>query len=204
MASRAYESPRRTSAAAETRLAILTAALSLFKTSGYAATTIAAVAARADVSVNTVYSSVGGKPLLLVELIREAAADVRIEEAMVAVRSATTGREVLHALAEGTLDSFRSHSWLLGALYDNTGSDPVLAEAAAAAERGYSKRLAEGAARIAELGELRAEVPLDEAADALWFYFGLRAWKDLRARGWGWNRTMEWVVAQCARAVLAE
>ena len=79
---------------------------------------------------------------------------------MATVGSASTGREVLRALADGTLDSFRSHSWLLGALYDNTGVDPVLAEVAAAAEHGYSRRLAEGAARIAELGEPRSDVPL--------------------------------------------
>lgn len=204
MSPRSYQSPRRESAAAETRAAILSAAVDLFERHGYAATTVAAVAAQADVSVNTVYASVGGKSQLLVRLIEEAAGDGRIDRAMADVRAATGPQEVLKVLAEGVLDSFRSHSWLLGTLYEMTGADPLLADAAGAAEHAYSSRLAEVAARIDALGALRPGVSREDAADLLWFYFGLRAWKDLRSRGWGWERIAPWLVAQAAQAVLAD
>jgi AcrR family transcriptional regulator len=51
--------------ARRTRLAILDAARLLFTEQGYAATTIAQIAAAARVAVDTVYASVGTKPVLM-------------------------------------------------------------------------------------------------------------------------------------------
>jgi AcrR family transcriptional regulator len=53
--SRPYNSPRRREQAAATRTAILEAAHRLFERQGYAATTIAAIAADAEVATKTVY-----------------------------------------------------------------------------------------------------------------------------------------------------
>jgi AcrR family transcriptional regulator len=52
---RRYESPRRRAQAAETRKQILDAAQRLFEHQGYAATTMAAIAAEAGVALKTVY-----------------------------------------------------------------------------------------------------------------------------------------------------
>ncbi len=52
---RRYESPRRRAQAAETRRQILAAAQRLFEEHGYAATTMAAIAAEAGVALKTVY-----------------------------------------------------------------------------------------------------------------------------------------------------
>ena len=52
---RAYDSPRRREQAAATRLAILDTAQRLFERDGYAATTMAAIAAEARVALKTVY-----------------------------------------------------------------------------------------------------------------------------------------------------
>src|SRR5437868_3181359 len=52
---RAYDSPRRREQAAATRLQILEAAERLFERQGYAATTMAAIAAEAGVALKTVY-----------------------------------------------------------------------------------------------------------------------------------------------------
>jgi AcrR family transcriptional regulator len=52
---RRYESPRRRAQAAATRRAILEAAQRLFEQHGYAATTMAAIAAEAGVALKTVY-----------------------------------------------------------------------------------------------------------------------------------------------------
>ena len=62
---RPYRSPAREAGAQATRDALLQVARALFTTAGYAATTVAAVAAEAGVSVDTVYASVGRKPQLL-------------------------------------------------------------------------------------------------------------------------------------------
>jgi AcrR family transcriptional regulator len=62
---RPYRSPRREEQAAATRRAVLRAARDLFTTRGYPDTTVAEVARRAKVSVDTLYASVGRKPQLL-------------------------------------------------------------------------------------------------------------------------------------------
>jgi AcrR family transcriptional regulator len=65
---RRYESPRRREQAAATRAAILDAARRLFVDRGYAATTMAAIAAEAGVALKTVYVAFDGKAALLREL----------------------------------------------------------------------------------------------------------------------------------------
>ena len=62
---RSYDASRRREAAERTRLAILAAARALFVEHGYAGTSVQQIAARAGISVDTVYASVGRKPQLL-------------------------------------------------------------------------------------------------------------------------------------------
>ncbi len=66
---RSYSSVRRQAQARETRQSILDAALELFVASGYAATSIQAIAERAAVAVQTVYAVFGTKRELLRQLI---------------------------------------------------------------------------------------------------------------------------------------
>ena len=62
---RRYESPRRREQAAATRRDILGAAQTLFENQGYAATTMAAIAAEAGVALKTVYVAFETKSGLL-------------------------------------------------------------------------------------------------------------------------------------------
>src|SRR5664280_1530911 len=66
---RAYDSPRRREQARATRRAILEAARASFIDSGYVATTIEAIAARADVSPESIYLIFRNKRSLLSALI---------------------------------------------------------------------------------------------------------------------------------------
>jgi AcrR family transcriptional regulator len=65
---RRYDSPRRRQQAADTRRDILVAAQELFTQQGFAATTMAAIAARAGVALKTVYLAFETKSGLLREL----------------------------------------------------------------------------------------------------------------------------------------
>ena len=200
MTTRPYRSPRRASAAAATRTAVLDAALRLFEERTYAGAAVADIAAAAGVAVNTVYASVGGKPQLLVALIQDAAADPAVAATMTAVGEATTGADVVRTLAGGTRTVFERHAWVLGALYDNAGADPVITAAQQEAEAGYRSRVAVAARRLVEVGAT-AEQPR-ACADVLWFLFGVRAWRDLRSLGWSWDRAEDWLVGQAAAALL--
>ena len=70
---RPYHSPLRQAQAEATRARILDASLKLFAESGYAATTIAAVAREAGVVPETIYASFGTKKALMDGLIGRAA-----------------------------------------------------------------------------------------------------------------------------------
>lgn len=71
MQGRTYSSPARDADAARTRAAIVDAARSLFETEGYAATTKAAIAKRAGVSVQSVHLA-GSKAALLIAAFERA------------------------------------------------------------------------------------------------------------------------------------
>ena len=71
-ARRRYDASRRRAAARETRRAILAAARRLFLALGYARTTMAAIAEAAEVSVETLYLSVGPKAAIVRMLVETA------------------------------------------------------------------------------------------------------------------------------------
>jgi AcrR family transcriptional regulator len=66
-AKRSYNSSRRTLQAAQTREEVLRAASRLFRNTGWAGTTLAAIAEEAGVSVETIYKGFGSKKALLRE-----------------------------------------------------------------------------------------------------------------------------------------
>jgi AcrR family transcriptional regulator len=66
---RTYESPQRREQARATRRKLLAAARELFTERGYVATTVESIAARAEVSPETVYATFKNKRTLLSELI---------------------------------------------------------------------------------------------------------------------------------------
>ena len=200
MPTRPYRSARRSAAAAATRAAVLDAALRLFEQRSYAGTAIADVAAAADVAVTTVYSSVGGKPQLLVALIQDAAGDPAIGAAMTAVAEAGSGAEVLAGLAAGTRAVFEQHAWVLGTLYDNAAADPVILAAQQESEHAYRRRVHAAAQRLGEVSDPALDP--GACADVLWFFFGFRAWRDLRSLDWSWDRAEAWLVGQAAAALL--
>jgi AcrR family transcriptional regulator len=72
--SRSYNNSRRTEAARQTRLAIVAAARDLFLELGYPSTTLVAIAARADVSVQTVYFQFANKRAVLKDVVDQSIA----------------------------------------------------------------------------------------------------------------------------------
>jgi AcrR family transcriptional regulator len=94
-AKRRYSSSLRARQAADTRAQVLAAAADLFQESGWAGTTVAAIAKRAGVAVETVYSGYGSKK----ELLRRV-----VEVAVVGDADAVplAEREVFTSLGQGT------------------------------------------------------------------------------------------------------
>jgi AcrR family transcriptional regulator len=202
VASRPYRLVKRAEAAAATRRSVLAAAVELFEERGYRGTRIAEVAARAGVSVNTIYTSIGGKPHLLTALIDAAATDPAIERSMRAVRSSDSGDGVIAALAAGTRRVVERHEWLLGQLYDNAAAEPLIREVLAEPEATYRDHVATAAARLADLGALRHDLGLDRATDIMGFHFGFNPWRELRRARWNWSDAEKWLRTQAFHGLI--
>lgn len=129
---RRYDSRSRRDAAEHTRNRVLDEALRLFERRGYAATTIAAIAKAARVSVETIYKGFGGKPGL-VRAIREralaGASPVHAEKRSDAIQARETDpRRIFHAWSKLSEEIAPRVSPILLLVRDAAASDRDVAE----------------------------------------------------------------------------
>lgn len=198
---RAYASPLREKAAAQTRAAILSAAAELFGRRGYGLVTVADIAAAAGVSPKTVFASAGSKREILDRIVDLGVAESRYEETMRQLLELREPGEVLRALASGTRhgneSQFQVHEAIRLAL-------PVHEDGAALRERAtrdYRAAMTEVARHLHTLDPRPRYAP-KETADLLWSWFGPTGWRTLVVEGgWTWERA-EAVVAETALAAL--
>src|SRR4051794_7734687 len=128
VAKRTYHSPLRRAQAEATRARILDAALELFAEQGYAATAVSAVAARAGVAPETIYSSFGTKRGLIDGLI--ARVDAEGAPARAARRAQELGgdpRAMVLALAETATDFWARNLAIVTVLRAGVG-DPEIGD----------------------------------------------------------------------------
>ena len=106
---RSYDASRRLARARQTRRAIIEAAITLFTTQGYGATTLQAIADEAGVAVQTIYATLKNKPTILAEALDVAIAGddtpvaVNERDWMSEVWTAATGEKRLLAYAEAVV-----------------------------------------------------------------------------------------------------
>ncbi|MEU6009680.1 TetR family transcriptional regulator [Streptomyces sp. NPDC047453] len=203
MSSRGYRSRRRADAAAATRAAILSAAEELFVARGYSCVTVAQIAQAAQVAVQTVYSSTGGKADILRELLLPAINDPNVAVTMQAITATDDPREVIDATARGTRQAHQAHWTTLAAVVPQCPAEPAAAAVLAAGNAEYVKALTMVAERLDHLGALRTEVDLPRAVDLLWFYLGQDAWFSLVGhRHWSFDAAEDWLAGAAKRALL--
>jgi AcrR family transcriptional regulator len=197
---RAYRSPRRRRQAAETRLAILAAARELFVRVGYTATTVAEIAGRAEVSVDTVYATVGRKPALLRELVETAisgtdqAVPAEQRDYVRRMRSANGAVDKLTVYAGAVAEIQQRLAPVFLALRDAAVTDADCA----ALWTGISQRRAANmlllAGDLRSTGEVRADLSDQQVADVVWTMNSAEYWDLLvRERGWSSEQFAGWL-----------
>lgn len=171
---RGYRAPRRTERAADTRRAVLAAARELFLARGYAATTVAQIAERAGVNVDTLYASVGRKPELLREVVETAisgtdrAVPAQQREYVLRLRAAPTARAKIELYAAAVAEMGPRTAPILTALRDAAGRDPQCARLRAEITQRRAANMVLFAADLRATGQLRADLGDDEVADFVW------------------------------------
>lgn len=186
---RSYRSPLREQRATRTRESILAAARRELLANGYASTTIAQIARRSRVSVETIYKAFGGKPGLVQALYEQSL------EGM-GPRPAEQRSDATSAAATDPRALLRSWGTFVAEITPLVAPITLLMRAAAEhdpdvaalLERAHTQRRArmhQNATRLAEHGWLRAGVSVDQAADILWTHTAPELYELLVIRrGW--------------------
>ncbi|MDT4946876.1 MAG: hypothetical protein QOH14_3609 [Pseudonocardiales bacterium] len=206
---RQYHSPRRAEQAAATRHAVLGAARDLFVRDGYTATTIAEIAEQAQVSVDTVYASVGRKPALLRELVESAisgtdhAVPAEQRDYVIRIGAAATARKKITIYAHAITAIQQRMAPVFLALRDaaTTDSDCAALWTAIAARRAANMRTF--AADLRSTSELRDDLSDDQVADIIWSMNAAEYWDLLvRERGWTPDQFTDWLTDAWTRLLL--
>lgn len=197
--SRGYHSPRRAEQAAATRAAIVAAAARLFAERGYAATTMAAIAAEARVTPKSVYSLAEKPQLLLLAVDREIVGDD--EQVPVADRPQVRALVDADDPAEGFAQAARFGAETLVRLYpiyrafeQAVAAEPALREP----WRDYQQRrrsdLRPLVVALDRAGRLRRGLSVERAIDTVW---ALVTWHTVallvEEGGWGRKELAPWL-----------
>lgn len=208
---RRYHAPRRAEQAAATWRAVLEAARELFVARGYLATTVAEIAERAGVAVDTIYATVGRKPTLLREVVetsisgQDHAVPAQQRDYVRAMVAAPTAREKLAIYAAAITEMAPRTAPVFAALRDaglSGDRDCAALYAEITGRRAANMRLA--AADLRATGELRPDLTDDEVADVLWSMNSTEYWVLLvDQRGWTPQRFGAWLADAWVRLLLA-
>jgi AcrR family transcriptional regulator len=186
---RSYDASRRQEQARHNRDRIVDAAESLFLRDGYGMTTIAAIAADAGVSADTIYKTFGGKPGL-VRAIRTRALEgegpVPAEQRSDALHSRESDpRKIIEAWGELTTEIAPLAAPILLLIRSAAASDPEVLALLEESDADRLRRMTDNAHRLREAGHLRDGVTLTRAADVLWTYSSPELYELLvLRRGW--------------------
>lgn len=209
---RSYHSPLREEQTRATRRRVVRAAHDLFLDRGYAATTIAAVASRAGVSVDTVYTAFGTKRGLLDRVL-----DVNVggDDRSVAVldreepqrmRAEADQRRQLAMFATGVAGQLDRVRPLDDVLRSAAAADPEVA--AARDDQTIRQRHAAMTTVVGwvrERGPLRAGIADSTAADIMWTLTSPEVHYMLcRTRGWTRSQYEEWLRDALVRTLLPD
>jgi AcrR family transcriptional regulator len=196
---RPYNSPRRREQAAATRRQILDAAQRLFERQGYAATTMAAIAAEAGVALKTVYLAFETKSGVLRALWNLL---LRGDEGEAPVAERSWYREVIgeqdpeRQLRLNARNSRAVKTRIAGLLKVIRNAAPVDPDIGALWERIQAEFHANQRViveRLAERKALRRGLDVDRATDVLWTLNHPDVWQLLVAeRGWTPEQYEQW------------
>jgi AcrR family transcriptional regulator len=203
MDKRPYHSPLRQEQALATRVRILDAALDLFATNGYGATSIAAVAREAGVVPETIYATFGSKRGIVDGLIERTIPPELITDLQAKWSSKAGDPAGQIAVLAGFATGFWSRNDGLAKVFRlGTGEADIADE--------WSKRQADRRAVFGHLlsawpaSAFRAGLDRERAVDVLWAMASDEVFHlFVRERGWTAEAYEAWLVSALRRELLA-
>jgi AcrR family transcriptional regulator len=203
---RRYHSERRREQAQQTRERVLDAAAKLFEERGFTGASVAAIAAEAGVSEETVYARFTNKRTLLGDLVSRAVRGddprpVPEQEGPRAVLAATDQHEQLRIFAADIVLRLERAAPLVAIVAGASRSEPELAELISRLHADRLRNLRVLVDALAANGPLR--LGADEAVETVWALVSPELHELLRrVRGWTRRRYCEWLADSLGRLLL--
>jgi AcrR family transcriptional regulator len=207
---RTYESQQRRAQTEATRQRILETARDLVVDRGYRGTTIAELARRSDVHVDTIYELVGRKPVILRELVERAISGTdrpldpieRDYVQQITAEPDAGGKLDLYAAAMRRILARLAPLFL--ALRDASATDPEAAQVWSQISERRAANMRLLAADLLATGQLRNDLTVDEVADTIWATNSPDLHRLLvEDRGWSPDHYQEWLANSWRRLFLA-
>ncbi len=207
---RAYRSPRRAESARATREAVIEAAGRLFVERGYARTTVAAVAAVAQVSPATVKLVAPTKAALLLQVAYSLARGDAAEEPLGErpqwrdALAAPTAADVVARWVAIASSAYERQAAILEVVWQAASAD---GEVAVAARQGADSRRSDFGSAIQELerrGALRPGLDSQAALDIAWVVVSPELFRLFARCGWSRDRWEAWVLETLRDQLLSE
>jgi AcrR family transcriptional regulator len=208
---RGYDSEQRRAQSEATRQRILVMARALVVERGYRGTTIAELARRAGVHVDTIYELVGRKPVILRELVEHAISGtdrpldpVERDYVQQITAEPDAGRKLdLYAAAMRRILARLAPLFL--ALRDAAATDPEAAQVWSQISERRAANMRLLAADLLATGQLRDRLSVDEVADTIWATNSPDLHRLLiEDRDWSPDHYQEWLANTWRRLFLAE
>jgi AcrR family transcriptional regulator len=204
---RRYDSPRRAEQARQTRASVVEAARRLFLRGGFAATTIAAIAAQAQVSVETIYKAFGGKPGLVRAICATALtgegpvpAETRSDELQA---QEPDPRKIIRGWGKLTTEVAPRIAPILLLIRSAAATDPEMAALRAEMDTSRLTRMTSNARNLADAGHLRDDITAEHAGEVLWTYSSPELYELLvLGRGWPAERYATFIADAMIAALL--
>lgn len=194
MTRRRYHSPARQRQAEQTRARILDAARDLFRTAGYASTTVEAIASAAQVSTKTVEAAFGSKRGVLVALVNPVGSAGPPRDLVDKIGATSDPARRLELVAELTRLAYERSVPEFELM---RGAAAVAPEIAAAADQIEARRRGNQARLIGYLrqqGQIRDDLTDDEITDILWALTSYDLYRSLvLQRNWTAGRYQSWL-----------
>lgn len=171
---RRYDTTRRREQARQTRERIVRTAMNQFLDRGYSATSVAAIAAEADVSVDSIYKSFGGKPGLIraiFERALEGEGPVPAEQRSDRLQAEESDpRKIIEGWGRFLVELAPRGSPILLLVRSAAATDPALVALLDEIDASRMSRMTTNARRLHRAGHLRPGISVRAAADVLWTY----------------------------------
>ena len=207
----AYDNSARRERSEGTKQRIIDTARAILVERGYRATTIAEIASRADVHVDTVYELVGRKPVLLRELIEQAisgtdrAVVAEDRDYVKALQAEPHARAKLAIYARAVRAIQGRMAPLLMALRDAAKTEPEARQVWLENSDRRAMNMRKLARDLHGSGELRADVSVEQVADVIWVTSSAEVFVMLTSeRGWTADRYETWLTDLWSRFLLDE